>query len=388
MIAYAYFSILLSLLTIYALFLERIRQGLEILLLRHQPIAEEFIANTGGAANVSVIVPARNEVKHISRLIDSLKAQSYEQASVQFIIVDDHSTDGTAEKILQEAGRDPRFFLLRLDGSGSSGKKQAIAAAVAIASGDIILTTDADCIHHEDWVRAMVHLFRRDVDLVAGPVMYPPGARLFARLQSLEFLGLMGVGAGFFGVGYPRLCNGANLAYRKELFREAGAIRSDDPIASGDDEFLMHSIVYRLGRPADFVSLPESVVLTAPAPSVRAFFSQRARWASKGAYYEDKRFVAFLVLLFFYFVLLTMAPFAVANSPYAILLFLLLYFFKMALDIRVLRRTATLLNAPIRFYDWILAEFVHPPYLVIATLAGTFWKGTWKDRSVRANSMK
>jgi poly-beta-1,6-N-acetyl-D-glucosamine synthase len=384
MIAFLYLLLLIAFTLVYALFLERVRQGLDHLLAEASDTGSTRDAIPDDAPRVSVVVACRDEAERIPHLVASLRDQSYPCELTEFILVDDHSTDGTAERIESETAGDTRFRHIRLDGTSAAGKKSAIAAGVVIAAGSIIVTTDADCAHRPGWLGAMTRGFADGADLVAGPVVYPRGNRLAARLQALEFLGLVGVGAGLFGVGYPRLCNGANLAYRKECFARAAAFRTDDPVASGDDEFLMHAIVYRLGGDARFEAAPDALVVTAASASIGSFFSQRARWASKGLHYEDARFIAFLTVLFAYFALLVCAPFAVIGSSHAVVLCALLYACKAGLDLRVLLRAARLFRSPLRLPDWFLAECLHPPYLVIASLLGTVRNITWKNRPIRA----
>jgi cellulose synthase/poly-beta-1,6-N-acetylglucosamine synthase-like glycosyltransferase len=57
-------------------------------------------------------------------------------------------------------------------------------------------------------------------------------------LQTLEFSYLIGIGAAFIGNGRASTCNGANLAYRKDVFYEVGGFKGIDDLASGDDELL------------------------------------------------------------------------------------------------------------------------------------------------------
>lgn len=383
MTEYVYLTFLMALTVVYALFLDRVRQGLDFLLAGRQDVTEDRGPVENRETGVTVIVPARNEAARLPALIASLKAQTHPAELCQYIIVDDHSSDDTARTALREWGDDPRFLLIRLADDDAGGKKRAIAEGVAAAQWTIIVTTDADCVHHPGWITSMTACFRTGIDMVAGPVVYPRNGGLFARLQALEFLGLMGVGAGLFGVGYPRLCNGANLAFLKRRFSEAAVYRQDDPVASGDDEFLLHAIVYRLGGTAVFSTDQESIVVTEPAGNVAAFFSQRARWASKGFHYRDSRFVAFLLLLFAYLAMLAFAPLGAAGSVYAVAIASLLFACKVSLDLRVLMRAARLFQLPVRAPDLIIAEFLHPAYLVAASLAGTFWNVPWKNRRIR-----
>ncbi|MEX0757112.1 MAG: glycosyltransferase [Acidimicrobiia bacterium] len=88
---------------------------------------------------VSVVMPARNEARHVSEAIASVLAQSYR--NLELIVIDDGSTDGTADLVAAAASRDDRVRLL-------SGPARGISAAlndgVAEAAGTWIARMDAD----------------------------------------------------------------------------------------------------------------------------------------------------------------------------------------------------------------------------------------------------
>jgi biofilm PGA synthesis N-glycosyltransferase PgaC len=378
---FALYALLILLTAVYAMFLLRMRQGLR------------FLASNAGAAvsqrdggkdhpHVTVVVPMRNEFHSVPSLLSSLRMQEYPRDRMEVFIVDDHSEDETAEEVLRNIEGWEGFRLLPLPES-AMGKKDAISFAVQQARGEIIITTDGDCLHSRNWLARMTEPFADGADVVAGPVVYADRSTLFKRLQALEFLGLVGVGAGFFGIGYPRLCNGANFAYRKESFMAAGGYEGNAGIHSGDDEFLLRSIVYRLGGQARFVSDPDAVVTAPPEPALRGFLRQRIRWASKGRHNEDPRFVSFLSLLFIYFFFLAGLPLMVALAPVSFPVAVLLLLVKMALDLSVLLPAAALLRQPVRIPDVCIAEFLHPFYLVFVSVIGSIGAFTWKDRRLK-----
>ena len=97
---------------------------------------------------VSVILPARNEAANIENVLASLLAT--EHRAMQLIVVDDRSTDDTAERVDRLAGSDPRVTLVH--GAelpeGWLGKPWACAQGAALATADHLLFTDADTTHH------------------------------------------------------------------------------------------------------------------------------------------------------------------------------------------------------------------------------------------------
>lgn len=99
--------------------------------------------------SVAVIVPARNEAHNIARCVGGLLAQDYPSDRLQIVVIDDNSTDGTAEIVRQSAGQDPRVKLLAGEAlpSGWAGKPHACwqaANAADAAQADWLCFLDAD----------------------------------------------------------------------------------------------------------------------------------------------------------------------------------------------------------------------------------------------------
>jgi chlorobactene glucosyltransferase len=120
---------------------------------------------------VSVIVPARNEAMNIERSVRSILATEYRP--IELIVVDDRSSDATAEIVerLARAGEaEGRLRLVR--GAelpeGWFGKSWAIIQGYRVARGDVLLFTDADTWHHPDLLpRTVTVLTTEHVDLVS-----------------------------------------------------------------------------------------------------------------------------------------------------------------------------------------------------------------------------
>jgi chlorobactene glucosyltransferase len=112
-------------------------------------------------ARVSVCVPARNEAHNLPRLLASLNAQDHEDLEV--IVVDDHSTDGTAEVAARHGVRVVRGEPLP---DGWMGKNWACWQAAQASTGDILLFVDADTVHEPAAVRTVAALLE-DADVAA-----------------------------------------------------------------------------------------------------------------------------------------------------------------------------------------------------------------------------
>lgn len=119
---------------------------------------------TSGPA-VSVVVPAYNSSPTLGALLGCLSRQSYPSRCFEVVIVNDGSTDDTAE-YLRTAH--PRVVLL--DGE-RRGAYAARNAGVAASRGELLAFTDADCQPHPDWLRNGVDgVLAHGWDLAAGRV--------------------------------------------------------------------------------------------------------------------------------------------------------------------------------------------------------------------------
>lgn len=130
---------------------------------RGSPTLDEVPAHISGEApSLSVIVPARNEARHIGACVRSILSTNYPQLSV--IVVDDHSTDGTAELARTESAGDTRLTVTRPPPlpDGWLGKQWACEHGASLAPGEILLFTDADVRHAPDLHARIVGMMRRD----------------------------------------------------------------------------------------------------------------------------------------------------------------------------------------------------------------------------------
>ncbi|HEY7235243.1 MAG TPA: glycosyltransferase family 2 protein [Gemmatimonadaceae bacterium] len=135
---------------------------------RSRSLADESDAPPPNAPRVSVIVPARNESRNIARCVQSILATRY--APMELIVVDDHSTDDTAERARAASAGDDRFRLVTSSPlpNGWFGKQWACSTGASAATGGVFLFTDADTTHAPDLLpRAVGRLVRERDDLLS-----------------------------------------------------------------------------------------------------------------------------------------------------------------------------------------------------------------------------
>ena len=135
---------------------------------RSRSLAGESDTPPANAPRVSVIVPARNESRNIARCVQSILSTRY--APMELIVVDDHSTDDTAERARAAAGGDNRFRLVTSSPlpHGWFGKQWACTTGASAAIGSVLLFTDADTTHAPDLLpRTVSRLVRERDDLLS-----------------------------------------------------------------------------------------------------------------------------------------------------------------------------------------------------------------------------
>lgn len=334
---------------------------------------------------VSVIVPFRNESKNILNVYTSLTNQNYPINKYEIIFVNDHSDDNSLE-LLQNINKSENVFIysVPMEYNVKAHKKRAVRFGIEKSRGDIIVTTDADCYHNKEWLINLLKYFDKNTGFISGPVQFIGGNNLFLKMQQLEFAGLVITGAGLIGAGSPTICNAANIAYRKDAYNFVGGYSSQMNLSSGDDELLMQKIHNETDYKVVFALDKNAIVSTFPNKSVKEFYDQRKRWASKGLFYRDKFLVLKLVLIFLFYVLLVTLPILgiLLNKIY-FFVFLIFFTIKIFSEYLVLRKGSILLFNLEILRPFLITEIIQIPYILISGFMGSFGNYKWKNRKVK-----
>jgi cellulose synthase/poly-beta-1,6-N-acetylglucosamine synthase-like glycosyltransferase len=333
---------------------------------------------------VSVIIPARNEGLRIGDCLEALISQSYPAVNTEIIVVNDFSTDDTAARV---SAYQDRCTLLNLSDfikeDLNSFKKKAIETGIRHSAGDLIICTDADCRMGENWICSLVdHYKNENLFFLAAPVKIIPDGSWLSIFQALDFISLQGItGAAVYKNLYP-MCNGANLAYTRKVYDEVGGFSDIDHIASGDDMLLMKKIQAKHPGRAGFIKDPSAIVCTIPAGNIRAFFSQRIRWASKISHYKHPATFTTLAGVFvlnFSLLVLFISCFFYGHWRWL----LILLAFKTISEYFFVFKVATFFNQQSLMKYFPLCQPFHILYTVMAGSFGSFGKYEWKNRKVK-----
>jgi poly-beta-1,6-N-acetyl-D-glucosamine synthase len=328
-------------------------------------------------SRITILIACRNEAHHISSLIASLSVLQYPKENYEVILIDDHSTDGTLNKIQSLIKNLGNFRLLRADES-MHGKKKALSLGVSHSKFEIMATTDADCQVPADWL-SYISLFFEDshTHMLAGGVSLRDHS-FFSELQKMEFSGVVGATASAFGLGHPIMANGANLAFRKEVFKEVNGYEGNMHIASGDDEFMMRKVRNAYPEGIRFMNFSESVVFSEPQHGVRNFVSQRIRWAGKWKSNPDlvTRILAVFIVLsqLSFFTLLLMYPFEPGLPAFSVLL-------KMLLELIFIFMVTRFLGIKVNLLIFFVLQILYPIYVIVIGFLSLGASYRWKDRN-------
>jgi poly-beta-1,6-N-acetyl-D-glucosamine synthase len=328
---------------------------------------------------ISVVVPVRNEAASIGSVLNDLFDQAYPKDKLEIIVVDDHSEDGTVQVV--EGRISNNSVTSRIVANEGLSKKSAITTGVSVAMGKIIVTTDADCRVGRGWLNTINDTFNdNNIMMVFGPVKIQVDDSIFSKIQATEFSSLIGSGAATMAFGVPTMCNGANLAFRKDAFVEVDGYEGNAHVASGDDEFLMRKIIKKYPEGIRFNASQQSIVSTKPQLTLSEFINQRIRWAGKWKFHSDlKSKVLAVYIALFQLSVLTLPVLVVMEylTPLIAVIFLLV---KAILELIFLRFVTSWLGVKWDWLSFIVLQFIYPLYVLGIGLASSFLKPVWKGR--------
>ncbi len=262
---------------------------------------KQSIISSEKDTKLSIIIPVRNEAENIIKLLQDLNNQNYPFENFEVIVANDSSTDNTADLVLefQETANYSLRLINIFEENAASPKKRAIHKSIEIASGELIFTTDGDCRVSNTWLSSIQQFYKStDAKLISSSVTFIDKNNFWNAAQIIEFASLIGSGACAMYLNKPNMCNGANIAYTREVFKKVGGFTGNEHLASGDDEFLMHKIVKLYPNHILFNTNPDSIVKTSSQPDITHFYQQRKRWASKWKHYNNWQISALAIFIF------------------------------------------------------------------------------------------
>jgi glycosyltransferase involved in cell wall biosynthesis len=217
---------------------------------------------------VSVIIPAHNAADLIPRVVSAVKAQHPAGTDIEVIVVDDHSTDGTAE-----AARTAEAVVLQARGA-TGNPAAARNQGAAAASGDPLVFLDADCIPAPGWLAAILAAHDRGATVVGGSLDLPPGLPASARCDYY---------CGWYLVHSRRPAGPVphhpppNLSVRRDAFCQTAGFTEQQPFSYTNEERAWQAQLLRTGHTMHFE--PRAIAYHYNRPGFANLLRRSYRWA-------------------------------------------------------------------------------------------------------------
>lgn len=337
-----------------------------------------FKHNSDFETGISVVIALRNEEKNINALLTSLENLEYSKENFEIILVDDGSSDNSVNKINDFAASSYSKIRVTQLPAGKTGKKNAVAQGVELAKFSLIATTDADCLVPQMWLKnisSCYTLYRPK--LIVMPVKIN-GTDFFSHLQALEFMSLQAATASFIKAGFPLMCNGANLAFEKEIYKSIE--RNDINIPSGDDTFLMLAIDKKFPGSILWLKSGEVIIKTGAQKNLQSFLNQRIRWASKVKHYKCDyiTITGLLIVAMSFFILLT-GCLSIYNSIFLIP-FAITFGLRLICDFIFLAVANSFFRIKIFVVSYPVVQLMYPFYILSVCWQSIRGRYIWKGR--------
>lgn len=246
---------------------------------------------------VSIVIPFRNEQKHLKMLLQSLQQQSY-SGQYEILLINDGSTDQSI-KIINEFKKHSVVEIMVLDspydpGCGLTSKQQALDFGIEKARYEWIALTDADMKLMPEWLHSLVVSSGQNTDMVFGHTAIITDNRIFTRIQAFQLEFLFAAAYTFYKAGISGSCMGNNMLISKQAYQKAGGQKAIGYNMVEDRALLNLFKQKKMNVSCTDPFLP--LALTFPCENWCHFFHQFRRWAKGGFVWHSNLF--FIGLLF------------------------------------------------------------------------------------------
>lgn len=223
----------------------------------------------GPLPTVTAVIPAFNEAAVIERTIDSVLASD---VPVDVVVVDDGSTDGTADIVARRYHRERRLRLIR---QANGGKSAALGAGIAVCRTEVIVALDGDTLFAPTTVRRLIEpMSDPRIAAVAGTAEVGNLENALTRWQAVEYVTQQELERrAWDAFGAVPIVPGAVGAWRRRPLVEAGGFSSD---TLAEDADLAMALCRRGWR---VVHAPSARARTEVPATRRSLVRQRVRWS-------------------------------------------------------------------------------------------------------------
>ncbi|CQR46342.1 Poly-beta-1,6-N-acetyl-D-glucosamine synthase [Paraliobacillus sp. PM-2] len=301
----------LSLFCIWALLLYHLflMQGGYLLSRKNRQMERRWQQNKTPFPTVSILIPAHNEALVIGDTLQAMCQLNYPLQSLEVIVINDHSSDGTGEIVEDYVKQYPFIKVIHtVPPLGGKGKSRALNLGLEQAVGDIICVYDADNIPESDaiyWLTAGLANDSKAGAVVGKFRVNNANKNFLTRLINIETISFQWLAqAGRWFWFKMTTIPGTNFAIRRSILEELGGW--DEKALSEDTELSFR--VYDLGYHIRF--FPSAITWEQEPESWKVWWKQRTRWARGNLYvitkfilqfYRLKNKKVFIDLFYFFF---------------------------------------------------------------------------------------
>jgi len=288
--------------------------GLTLLLFFHISLRRTYLesADVEQWPSVTIVVPVKNGLPHVVKLVARLLQQKYE-GDYTILVGDDSSTDGTYEVLKAQYDGNPRVRIRRIS-KQVPGKQGVLIELLKRVETPYFLITDADMLPSRGWLRAMVSLaLATRADMICSPSV-AVGRSFLTYLQRFEWA----LGSIFAmtmeKIGLPVTGIGNNMLVKTEAYRKLGGYEALRP--SLIEDYLLYMEMHKRKMHVRWYFAPYSVNYTRAEEKIRSLFEQRLRWFYGGLKEKLPIYTSFFALfqllypLAFLYLLISVPSFA------------------------------------------------------------------------------
>ena len=225
---------------------------------------------------VSVIIPVHNGDRDLPALLDCLRLQTLPLEQVEYLIVDNQSSDRTSQLLQTAAQTNPQIIPLQATKIQSAYAARNVG--IKASRGELLIFTDADCRPRLDWLEHLINPFKQpQINLVVGEILglasnnwleiYAENAQILSQQHTLHH-------------EYLPYGQTANLAIRKSVLRSTGLFRPY--LTTGGDADLCWRIQAQF--PGCLVFAPEAIVHHRHRSNLQEFYRQWYKYGSSNRY--------------------------------------------------------------------------------------------------------
>jgi cellulose synthase/poly-beta-1,6-N-acetylglucosamine synthase-like glycosyltransferase len=327
---------------------------------------------TTSKPKLSIVIAVKDEEKNIISLIDSLEKLNYPNENFEVIIVDDNSSDKTAELIKPKISGKHNYIFIKAENKEFKGKKGALSIGIKNAKYNFIVITDADCKHKINWLSALAGGLDYGYDFVFGIAPILSGKTLIQKFSAFENLRNTYLTIAAVGLNIPYSAAARSFAFRKTSFEKVGGYGKTTETLSGDDDLLIREAVKHkmlIGTVVD----PDTFVYSHAPKSFNEYFKQKHRHLQTSFHYllKQKSFLGFWHLInlisLLSIVLCFISP--ILALPFAV---------KVIYDLFVVTKHQQNLGHDFKFYEILYLQILFEVFVVVNFFNSLSGKTKWK----------